>query len=101
MSQNKSSYARSGVDAQGVGAALGSMLRHLLPTWEFNSRFPVCGGKGYYANVIDMGKGQGVAFCTDGVGTKIIVAELISKYDTIGIDCVAMNVNDIVLKTGR
>ena len=43
-----------------------------------------------------MGNGEGIAFGTDGVGTKIIVAELLNRYDTIGIDCVAMNVNDVI-----
>ena len=33
---------------------------------------------------------------TDGVGTKIIIAQLMKKFDTLGIDCVAMNVNDII-----
>ena len=33
---------------------------------------------------------------TDGVGTKILIAQLMEKYDTIGIDCIAMNVNDII-----
>ncbi len=51
---------------------------------------------GYYANVLDLGNGLGLAISTDGVGTKILIAELLGKYDTIGIDCVAMNVNDIV-----
>src|SRR5207253_2949631 len=40
--------------------------------------------------------GVGVALCTDGVGSKTIVAEMMGKYDSIGIDCVAMNVNDMI-----
>ncbi|MFQ5444975.1 MAG: phosphoribosylformylglycinamidine cyclo-ligase, partial [Nitrospinales bacterium] len=51
--------------------------------------------------MIDLGNGEGIAFCTDGVGTKIIVAELMGKYDTIGIDCVAMNVNDLICVGAR
>lgn len=49
-----------------------------------------------FANVIDIGHGLGLAMSTDGVGTKIIVARMLNKYDTIGIDCVAMNVNDVL-----
>ena len=51
---------------------------------------------GYYANVLDLGNNVGLAISTDGVGTKIMVAEAMGKYDTIGIDCIAMNVNDVV-----
>jgi phosphoribosylformylglycinamidine cyclo-ligase len=51
---------------------------------------------GYYANVLDLGNNTGLAISTDGVGTKIMVAEAMGKYDTIGIDCVAMNVNDVI-----
>lgn len=96
-----SKYAQSGVNTREAESALSGLLKHLLPTWNFNPRFPVRGGKGYFANVIDIGNGQGIAFCTDGAGTKTIVAELLGKYDTIGIDCVAMNVNDIICVGAR
>jgi len=96
-----SKYAQSGVDGPAAETALSGLLKHLLPTWELNPRYPVRGGKGYFANVIDLGNGGGVAFCTDGVGTKMVVAELMEKYDTIGIDCVAMNVNDLICVGAR
>jgi phosphoribosylformylglycinamidine cyclo-ligase len=50
---------------------------------------------GYFANVIEI-DGIGIALCTDGVGSKTIIAEMMKKYDTIGIDCIAMNVNDMI-----
>jgi phosphoribosylformylglycinamidine cyclo-ligase len=55
---------------------------------------------GYFANVIDIG-GIGLAICTDGVGSKAIVARMMNKYDTIGVDCVAMNVNDLLCVGAR
>src|SRR5260370_7000601 len=45
--------------------------------------------------------GVGLALCTDGVGSKTIIAERMRKYDTIGIDCVAMNVNDMICVGAR
>jgi phosphoribosylformylglycinamidine cyclo-ligase len=51
---------------------------------------------GYFASVVDIGHGVGLALCTDGVGTKVLVAQMLERYDTIGIDCVAMNVNDAI-----
>jgi phosphoribosylformylglycinamidine cyclo-ligase len=51
---------------------------------------------GYFANVIEISPELGLAISTDGVGTKIMIAQMMEKYDTIGIDCVAMNVNDIL-----
>ena len=53
-------------------------------------------GIGHYANVLRLNDTLGLAIATDGVGTKILVAEMLRKYDTLGIDCIAMNVNDII-----
>ena len=96
-----SEYDTSGVYSQGAETALSGLLKHVLPTRKFSNRYPLAADIGYFANVIDLGNGEGIAFGTDGVGTKIIVAELLGQYDTIGIDCVAMNVNDIICVGAR
>jgi phosphoribosylformylglycinamidine cyclo-ligase len=51
---------------------------------------------GHFANVIRVGHGLGIALSADGVGTKLLIAEQLNRFDTIGIDCVAMNVNDLI-----
>lgn len=53
-------------------------------------------GLGYYAAVLELPGGQGLAIGTDGVGTKIMIAEAMGRYDTVPIDMIAMNVNDLV-----
>jgi phosphoribosylformylglycinamidine cyclo-ligase len=92
----QSEYEKSGVSSRGAEDALSGLLKHVLPTRKFSEGYPLAADIGYFANVIDFGAGQGIAFGTDGVGTKIIIAELMDRYDTIGIDCVAMNVNDLI-----
>ncbi|MFC6906325.1 phosphoribosylformylglycinamidine cyclo-ligase [Halalkalicoccus tibetensis] len=51
--------------------------------------------EGDYAGLLDIGD-RYLALATDGVGTKLLVAEALNDYSTIGIDCIAMNANDLV-----
>ena len=54
-------------------------------------------GFGHYAGIVRIGGGGArIATHTDGVGTKVMVANALRRYDTVGIDCVAMNVNDVI-----
>ena len=89
-------YKAAGVDIAAAQIGLHKIIERIKTTW------PVTGGFGtvkldigYFANVIDIG-GIGLAICTDGVGSKSIIADMTRRYDTIGIDCVAMNVNDVI-----
>ena len=56
----------------------------------------LCGVTEPYASVLDLGGNLGLAIATDGVGTKALVAEEMGRYHTVGVDCVAMNANDIL-----
>jgi phosphoribosylformylglycinamidine cyclo-ligase len=75
-------------------------VRRVQATWPRHGTGRVILPIGYFANVIEM-DGTGIALCTDGVGSKTIIASMMEKYDTIGIDCVAMNVNDMICVGAR
>jgi len=92
-------YGASGVDTGAAGRALKGLADCVVETHSFRDAAGVgrpLRGLGYYANVLDMGDGRGLAVAADGVGTKLIVAEMVGRYDTVGIDCIAMNVNDLI-----
>jgi len=88
----KFDYAKAGVDIKKEEEAIKS-LASVIKYVRKGFGKPIL--MSHYAGVIDVGD-FGIAITTDGVGSKILVAKAINKFDTIGIDCVAMNVNDLV-----
>lgn len=56
---------------------------------------PAADLKGHYAGAIEFGDYY-LVLCTDGVGSKMVVAEMANKFDTVPIDMIAMNVNDAI-----
>jgi phosphoribosylformylglycinamidine cyclo-ligase len=88
-------YARAGVDASRSGRAVAGLVEVLAEIDPGRPSRSVL-ASGHYASVLRLDDRTGLALATDGVGTKIIVAEALERYDTVGIDCVAMNANDLV-----
>ena len=93
-------YAAAGVDIaasdRGVDALVG-----VLKTIELGRPSASVLASGHYAAILKVTDELGIALSTDGVGSKIVVAERTGRLDTVGIDCVAMNVNDIVCVGAR
>jgi phosphoribosylformylglycinamidine cyclo-ligase len=88
-------YARAGVDTHAADHAIGALVGVLrtIDTGRASRTVPL---PGHYAAVLEIAPNLGIAIGTDGVGSKLIVAEQTGRYDTVGIDCIAMNVNDVV-----
>ncbi|MFH1102035.1 MAG: phosphoribosylformylglycinamidine cyclo-ligase [Methanobacteriota archaeon] len=82
-------YADSGVNILEKEQAIKAMLSTIKSTRKGIGK-PL---GGHYAGLIDFGE-YALVLCTDGVGTKVKIANELQKWDTIGIDCIAMNVND-------
>jgi phosphoribosylformylglycinamidine cyclo-ligase len=94
-------YKTAGVDTAAAQSGLQKIIASIKQTWPAPDALgAVKLDIGYFANVIDIG-GIGLAVCTDGVGSKTIIAQMTGRYDTIGIDCVAMNVNDVICVGAR
>lgn len=85
-------YSESGVDIDLEEITVAKIASKLKPTLKYRD---IITESGHFAALVRLGD-KGIAMSTDGVGSKILIAELMKKYDTIGIDCIAMVVNDII-----
>jgi phosphoribosylformylglycinamidine cyclo-ligase len=91
-------YAKAGVNSKYVRETHKVLAKRLESTFQTRRRkvgwplFPI----GHYAGIVDLGGGRVLSLHTDSVGTKVLIARMMGKYDTIGIDCVAMCANDLI-----
>src|SRR6266852_7961487 len=91
-------YAKAGADPRGQKEAHKLLARVLESTFATRRGkvgrpiFPI----GHYAGLVDMGDGRVLSLHIDSVGTKVIIAQMMRRYDTIGIDCVAVCANDLI-----
>jgi phosphoribosylformylglycinamidine cyclo-ligase len=90
-----SAYARAGVDTSRAEQAVHGLV-DVLRRIDLGRPSRAVLGSGHYANVLRLDDVNGIALSTDGVGSKVIVAEQLGRFDTVGIDCIAMNVNDVI-----
>src|SRR3954454_7222876 len=92
---DRGAYAEAGVDASQAHGALSGLV-DVLKSIDTGKPSRSVLPSGHYAAVLRLDDRTGIAFGTDGVGSKVIVAEQARRFDTVGIDCVAMNVNDLI-----
>jgi len=85
-------YSESGVDIDLEAKTVSEIASKLQSTLKYRD---IITDSGHYAALVKLGD-KAIAMSTDGVGSKILIAEMMNKYDTVGIDCIAMVVNDIL-----
>jgi phosphoribosylformylglycinamidine cyclo-ligase len=100
MTKQKFTYEKSGVNI----AAADNFVKFISNTSSKNKgkkKFDNIGGFGSISSIPKKFKKPKIVACTDGVGTKVEIANLLNKYDTIGIDLVAMSVNDLIVQGAK
>jgi phosphoribosylformylglycinamidine cyclo-ligase len=86
-------YAKAGVDIERENIAIAALAKQL--TFKRKGIGAPLTDVGHYAGLIDFGD-YALALTTDGVGSKVLIANEMKRWNTIGIDCIAMNVNDLL-----
>ncbi|CAA9474433.1 MAG: Phosphoribosylformylglycinamidine cyclo-ligase [uncultured Solirubrobacteraceae bacterium] len=88
-------YAAAGVSIASSDAGVRALV-DVLRTIETGRPSRSLLGAGHYASVLQITPDLAIALSTDGVGSKLVVAEQTGRLGTVGIDCIAMNVNDLI-----
>ncbi len=97
MNKNLLTYKKSGVDIKAADKFI-KFISSISSKKKGKKKFNNIGGFGSITNIPNNLKNPKIVACTDGVGTKIEIANLLKKFDTIGIDLVAMSVNDLIVQ---
>ena len=97
MNKNLLTYKKSGVDIKAADKFI-KFISSISSKKKGKKKFNNIGGFGSITNIPNNLKNPKIVACTDGVGTKIEIANVLKKFDTIGIDLVAMSVNDLIVQ---
>ena len=100
MNKNLFTYKKSGVNIDAADKFI-SFISNISSKKRGNKKNANIGGFGSVTDLPKDIKNPKIVACTDGVGTKIEIANLLNKYDTIGIDLVAMSVNDLIVQGAK
>ena len=100
MNKNSFTYKKSGVDISAADKFV-KFISTISSNKKGKKKFNNIGGFGSISNIPKNFKDPKIVACTDGVGTKIEIANHLNKFDTIGIDLVAMSVNDLIVQGAR
>ena len=100
MNKNLFTYKKSGVNIDAADKFV-SYISNISSKKRGKKKNTYIGGFGSVTDLPKDIKNPKIVACTDGVGTKIEVANLLNKYDTIGIDLVAMSVNDLIVQGAK
>ena len=100
MNNKTFTYKKSGVNIDAADKFV-NFISKISSKKEGNKKFNNIGGFGSISDIPKGVKNPKIVACTDGVGTKLEIANLLKKYDTIGIDLVAMSVNDLIVQGAK
>tara|TARA_B100000886_G_scaffold111534_1_gene74881 strand:+ start:5234 stop:6262 length:1029 start_codon:yes stop_codon:yes gene_type:complete len=100
MNKNSFTYKKSGVDTNAAEKFV-KFISNISSKKKGNKKLKNIGGFGSVSNLPSKLKNPKIVACTDGVGTKIEIANTLNKFDTIGVDLVAMSVNDLIVQGAK